>query len=110
MAYPGTAYHRQMVKQDRLLCTDPTRYDGHHVVIRPLGMSPEALRRGYHRLARAFYGWRAGLSRLARYLARPMNIPRRKLVPSQVAITLGYRRFHQRLAREERTGAGVSSI
>jgi len=104
VAYPGTAFYRQVVKQDRLLCSDRSRYDGHHVVIRPLGMSAEALQRGYHRLARSFYGWRAGLSRLARYLARPMNLPRRKLVPSQVAITLGYRRFHQRLAREVQGG------
>lgn len=100
VAFPGTAFHRQMVAEERLISHDRSRYDGHHVVLRPLGMEPETLQRGYHRLARRFYGWGAALRRLAHHLRPRPHASRLFAVGSYVGITVGYRRYHGGLAAE----------
>ena len=100
VAYPGTRFHRQMEDEGRILGRDLERYDGHHVVLRPLGMGVDELERGYHRLARSFYGWGPALGRLARQLRARPTLGRTRTSVSYVAITRGYRQFHTRLAAE----------
>jgi radical SAM superfamily enzyme YgiQ (UPF0313 family) len=55
--YPGTALHRRIVDQGRILSTDWDLYDTRHSVFRPAKMSPAALEAGYWRAYRDFYRW-----------------------------------------------------
>jgi len=55
--YPGTALFSEMAAQDRLVTRNWDLYDTRHVVYRPIGLSPEDLKRGYDWAYRAFYRW-----------------------------------------------------
>ena len=55
--YPGTALFSEMAAQDRLVTRDWDLYDTRHVVYRPIGLSPEELKRGYDWSYEAFYRW-----------------------------------------------------
>jgi radical SAM superfamily enzyme YgiQ (UPF0313 family) len=55
--YPGTALHRRMTEEGRILHDDWERYDTRHAVFRPTGMTPGALEAGYGRAYREFYRW-----------------------------------------------------
>jgi len=57
--YPGTALHRQMAAQGRLLHSDWDLYDTRHVVYEPRGMDAGTLESGYWRAYRDFYRWEA---------------------------------------------------
>jgi len=57
--YPGTQLHADMTAQGRMLTGNWDLYDTRHVVYRPIGLSPEALKRGYDWSYRAFYEWGA---------------------------------------------------
>lgn len=53
--YPGTALHRRMAEQGRLLHRNWDLYDTRHAVFRPARMRPGDLERGYWRAYREFY-------------------------------------------------------
>jgi radical SAM superfamily enzyme YgiQ (UPF0313 family) len=55
--YPGTALHRRMEAEGRILHRDWDLYDTRHVVFRTRGMTAEELERGYWRAYRDFYRW-----------------------------------------------------
>lgn len=55
--YPGTRLHQQLAAAGRITSHDWDRYDTRHVVYRPARLSPEALKAGYDRAYRDFYGW-----------------------------------------------------
>ncbi len=57
--YPGTALHRRLTSEGRILSTDWNQYDTRHVVFEPRGMSAGELGRGYWRAYRDFYSWRS---------------------------------------------------
>jgi radical SAM superfamily enzyme YgiQ (UPF0313 family) len=57
--YPGTALHRRMVAQGRVICDDWDRYDTRHAVFRPARLTPEQLEFGYWKAYREFYRWRS---------------------------------------------------
>ena len=57
--YPGTALHRRMAAQGRLLHDDWDCYDTRHAVFQPARMSPAQLERGYRWACREFYRWRS---------------------------------------------------
>jgi len=57
--YPGTALHRRVKADGRILHDDWNRYDTRHVVYQPKHLSPGQLERGYARAYREFYRWRA---------------------------------------------------
>lgn len=65
--YPGTRFHAEMKRQDRILHEDWELYDTRHVVFQPLNMSSEQLLAGYHRAYKEFYRlsniWTASLGR-----------------------------------------------
>ncbi len=76
--YPGTALHRRLAAQGRLLHQDWDCYDTRHAIFRPARMSPEELEDGYRKAYRDFYRWGSilqaarrhpGLVRQARHLA-----------------------------------------
>jgi radical SAM superfamily enzyme YgiQ (UPF0313 family) len=76
--YPGTALHRRMEAEGRLLHRDWDLYDTRHAVFRPARMTPEELEHGYWRAYRDFYRWgsilkgavsKPGLAAAARHLA-----------------------------------------
>jgi radical SAM superfamily enzyme YgiQ (UPF0313 family) len=56
--YPGTALHASMQTQGRLTTSNWDLYDTRHVVYRPRGITPAALKRGYDWSYGAFYEWR----------------------------------------------------
>lgn len=55
--YPGTALHRRLAAQGRLLHDDWDLYDTRHAVFQPARMTPEELEEGYWRAYRDFYRW-----------------------------------------------------
>ena len=55
--YPGTALYARMAAEDRLTTTNWDLYDTRQVVYRPVGLSPEQLKRGYDWSYQAFYRW-----------------------------------------------------
>jgi radical SAM superfamily enzyme YgiQ (UPF0313 family) len=57
--YPGTALHRRLEAQGRIIVHDWDRYDTRHAVFRPARMSGGELERGYRRAYRDFYRWRS---------------------------------------------------
>ena len=57
--YPGTALHRRLEAQGRIVVHNWDRYDTRHAVFRPARMSGEELERGYRRAYRDFYRWRS---------------------------------------------------
>jgi hypothetical protein len=57
--YPGTQLYSEMAAQDRLVHSNWDLYDTRHVVYRPIGLTPEELKRGYDWSYRAFYEWGA---------------------------------------------------
>jgi radical SAM superfamily enzyme YgiQ (UPF0313 family) len=57
--YPGTALHRRMQAQGRILSGDWNHYDTRHAVFQPARMSGAALEAGYWNAYRSFYSWRS---------------------------------------------------
>jgi radical SAM superfamily enzyme YgiQ (UPF0313 family) len=55
--YPGTELHSEMSAQQRLVTGNWDLYDTRHVVYRPLGITPQALKTGYDWAYREFYRW-----------------------------------------------------
>jgi radical SAM superfamily enzyme YgiQ (UPF0313 family) len=55
--YPGTRLHAALAAQGRITSRNWDLYDTRHVVYRPARLSAEALKAGYDRAYRDFYGW-----------------------------------------------------
>ena len=55
--YPGTALHKRMVAERRLLHSDWDNYDTRHAVFQPARMTPQTLEDGYWRAYEKFYSW-----------------------------------------------------
>lgn len=69
--YPGTAFHRQMSQEGRLLHDDWDLYDTRHAVFEPRGMSAAQLEAGYAWAYQSFYSWR-NIGRASLYHADPL--------------------------------------
>lgn len=66
----GTALHRRMQEQDRLIPVEPERYTGGTVTFRPRNLTAERLQAGYWDLYRRLFTWRAIAHRVGRNRAR----------------------------------------
>jgi radical SAM superfamily enzyme YgiQ (UPF0313 family) len=55
--YPGTQLYSEMSAQKRLTTDNWDRYDTRHVVYRPTGITPAALKAGYDWAYEEFYRW-----------------------------------------------------
>jgi radical SAM superfamily enzyme YgiQ (UPF0313 family) len=55
--YPGTALFAEMAARNRIETRNWDLYDTRHVVYRPLGPSPDELKRGYDWAYESFYRW-----------------------------------------------------
>jgi radical SAM superfamily enzyme YgiQ (UPF0313 family) len=55
--YPGTQLYSEMAAQNRLTTSNWDLYDTRHVVYRPIGITPAALKAGYDWAYREFYRW-----------------------------------------------------
>ncbi len=55
--YPGTAYHRKLESENRIVTRNWDLYDTRHAVFQPIGLSADALEAGYRRAYRDFYTW-----------------------------------------------------
>ena len=56
--YPGTALHKNMEQQGRILNSNWDLYDTRHTVFKPLKMMPETLENGYWHAYDEFYRWK----------------------------------------------------
>ena len=88
--FPGTPLHDRLAREGRILTRDWERYDGQHVVFRPLHMSPEQLAAGHERAWKKVYRYGA----IARRLWKA-----RALEPLALAANLGYRFYAHNLQR-----------
>jgi radical SAM superfamily enzyme YgiQ (UPF0313 family) len=64
---PGTPIFDEMKKTNRLLHTDWSKYDAHHVVYKPILMSPEQLQIETLKAMGRFYSWRYILNNLLKF-------------------------------------------
>lgn len=62
--FPGTELLRRFTAEDRILLTDWSLYDGHHVVFKPRYISPGQLQKKQVRSHRRFYSWPRSLANL----------------------------------------------
>jgi len=53
--FPGTEFHAQMAAQGRIISSDWSLYDGHHVVIKPANMTPYELQAASMQAMLRFY-------------------------------------------------------
>lgn len=69
---PGTDFYEQMKAEGRILSTDWSLYDGHHVLIQPKNMTPYELQMVSFRAMLRFYAprraWKAALQNIRREL------------------------------------------
>lgn len=65
---PGTRLYDSLEAEGRIIDRDWSKYDGGHVVFRPLRLSVEALEAGFRRLYERFYSLGATLKRCGRHL------------------------------------------
>lgn len=63
--YPGTPSWHRLLKEDRILTQDWSKYNDANVVFRPAKMTPDQLHEGYMRLWTEFYRERMSLSSLS---------------------------------------------
>ena len=56
--YPGTAYHKQMQEQGRIISRNWDEYDTRHVIVKPRLMTSDQLLNGYHGAYKSFYSWK----------------------------------------------------
>ena len=82
--YPGTALHRRMKEEGRLMTEDLNLYDTAHVVMRPKNMTPEELYRGYLWIYEQVYSYKNIIRRI------PKSI---KQIPSYLMFNLFYRKW-----------------
>jgi radical SAM superfamily enzyme YgiQ (UPF0313 family) len=63
---PGTPFFEEMKESGRLIHTDWSKYDAHHVVFKPLLMKPQTLHMESLKAMGRFYSWKYILRHLAR--------------------------------------------
>lgn len=56
--YPGTALHKRIQAEGRIITSNWDLYDTRHTVYQPKRLSPEGLETGYWRAYREFYRWK----------------------------------------------------
>jgi radical SAM superfamily enzyme YgiQ (UPF0313 family) len=108
--FPGTALHRQMKRENRILHQDWSKYDITHVSFRPRRMSPFELEEGYRWMTAEIYTMTEMLRRSLRHGLRPnyaQGLSRVGRVSSVFAPNLIYRRLS--LVGREGAKAGLSS-
>lgn len=88
--FPGTALHRRLEAEGRILSRDWELYDGQHVVFQPKQMSVETLQRGLQDAWRETYSL-PSIARRVRVSAAPL--------PLALAANLTYRRYAHNLHR-----------
>jgi radical SAM superfamily enzyme YgiQ (UPF0313 family) len=86
--FPGTALFRRLEAEGRLLHRDWSRYDGQHLVYRPLHLSPEELEAGHTWAWREVYS----LKNIAKRLGKA-----RQLLQIAIPANLGYRFYANHL-------------
>jgi radical SAM superfamily enzyme YgiQ (UPF0313 family) len=87
--FPGTALHRRLDAEGRILTRNWELYDGQHVVFQPALMTPDEVYAGHEAAWRQVYSWRAMARRFA---------GSRIQVPVWWLANLGYRYYAHHLA------------
>ena len=63
---PGTRFDKRMRAEGKIICDDPSKIDGHHVVVRPENLSPYELQVVTDKMYYEFYSPINNLRRIAR--------------------------------------------
>lgn len=76
---PGTKLYKKLEEENRIFDRDWAKYDGAHVVFKPMLMSPEKLQEGYHWAMKQAYSVRGILRRMFGFNSRlpvfgPLNL------------------------------------
>jgi radical SAM superfamily enzyme YgiQ (UPF0313 family) len=88
--FPGTALHRQLDDEDRIIDRNWEHYDGQHVVFQPKNLSVAELQDGTEAAWKLAYSWPNTIRRLRR-TAAPLHVA--------VATNIGYRHYAKNLDR-----------
>ena len=88
--FPGTAFHKRLEREGRILTRNWELYDAQHVVFQPAHMSPQQLQRGAEQAWRYSYSFRSIGRRLA-----STGAP----LPVGIVTNLGYRHYAHNLHR-----------
>lgn len=88
--FPGTAFHKRLEREGRILTRNWELYDAQHVVFQPAHMSPRQLQKGAELAWRYSYSFRSIARRLA-----STGAP----LPVGVVTNLGYRHYAHNLHR-----------
>ncbi|MBN2467743.1 MAG: radical SAM protein [Deltaproteobacteria bacterium] len=87
---PGTKLFAQMVKENRIIDWDWTKYNSGNVVFKPRLMTEETLQNGYYWVAKKTYSYRSILKRL--------GFAKKNFV-SRFSLNLGYRGLAQQVPK-----------
>lgn len=88
--YPNLPLFQKLVKQNRIIHTDWSKYNGNHAVFHPRHMTAEQLQNGLHWFNREFHTYRSIAKRLwkskaAPWFTLPINISKRKAIYADAA-------------------------
>ena len=109
--YPGTALFSEMAAQDRLVTRNWDLYDTRHVVYRPIGLSPEDLKRGYDWAYEAFYRWGSIFQAASAHAQREARAQARRLQRGLEEVRAGMERRHpDQTAVPDAADAGSRSL
>jgi radical SAM superfamily enzyme YgiQ (UPF0313 family) len=98
--FPGTALHRRMKREGRLLHEDWSEYDITHPVFRPRNMSVEELEQGFSWLCRRIHSFPAMVERALRFAGRRARVPHPRLgFTSRFSSVLAPNLIYRSLAR-----------
>jgi radical SAM superfamily enzyme YgiQ (UPF0313 family) len=82
--YPGTKIYKRLLKENRIIDYDLSKYNTSKVVFKPKNMSVEELQNGYLKMYQDFYSFKNIFNR------KPDN---KKLIAPYFIFNLGYRKF-----------------
>jgi radical SAM superfamily enzyme YgiQ (UPF0313 family) len=85
--YPNTPFFRQMSRENRIIHTDWSKYNGLHAVFRPRHMAAEELESGFNWFNWRFHSYgsiakRLWISKTIPWLTLPLNLSKRKAIYS----------------------------
>jgi radical SAM superfamily enzyme YgiQ (UPF0313 family) len=93
--YPGTALHKRLESEGRIIRRDLEKYNTAYAVFQPKNFTPEQLEASYRKLYDDFYTWRNILKR------RPLN---KRMLVSYFLFNLGYRKYGRLVSLAGRLG------
>lgn len=93
--YPGTKIHERLLKENRIIDFDLSKYNTSNVVFLPKNMTSDELKTGYLKIYKDFYSIKNIINR------KPDN---KQLVAPYFIFNLGYRKFGKYISKTGKNG------